>query len=92
MKEKIDILNRGELPIWELGLLELIQRNVKLGRLHFSTDLKEAVDRSLVVFLAVGTPERDDGYADLSQIEAVILRGVHYDRAALDAVLADLER
>lgn len=71
VKEKIDILNRGELPIWELGLLELIQRNVKLGRLHFSTDLKEAVDRSLVVFLAVGTPERDDGYADLSQIEAV---------------------
>ena len=71
VKEKIDILNRGELPIWELGLLELIQRNVKLGRLHFSTDLKAAVDRSLVVFLAVGTPERDDGYADLSQIEAV---------------------
>lgn len=71
VREKIDILNGGELPIWELGLLELIQRNVKLGRLHFSTDLKEAVDRSLVIFLAVGTPERDDGYADLSQIEAV---------------------
>ena len=71
VQEKIDILNRGELPIWEMGLLELIQRNVKLGRLHFSTDLKAAVDRSLVVFLAVGTPERDDGYADLSQIEAV---------------------
>jgi UDPglucose 6-dehydrogenase len=71
VQEKIDILNRGELPIWELGLIELIHRNVKLGRLHFSTDLKAAVDRSLVVFLAVGTPERDDGYADLSQIEAV---------------------
>lgn len=71
VQEKIDILNKGGMPIWELGLIELIQRNVKLGRLHFSTDLKAAVDRSLVVFLAVGTPERDDGYADLSQIEAV---------------------
>ncbi|MBD3401575.1 nucleotide sugar dehydrogenase [candidate division GN15 bacterium] len=71
VKEKIDMLNRGELPIYELGLIELIQRNVKLDRLHFSTNLKEAVERSLVVFLAVGTPEREDGYADLSQIEAV---------------------
>ncbi|MCB2231508.1 UDP-glucose/GDP-mannose dehydrogenase family protein [bacterium] len=71
VKEKIDMLNRGEVPIYELGLGELIQRNVKLDRLHFSTDLKEAVQRSLVIFLAVGTPERPDGYADLSQIEAV---------------------
>ncbi|MDX9857808.1 MAG: UDP-glucose/GDP-mannose dehydrogenase family protein [candidate division Zixibacteria bacterium] len=71
VKEKIDMLNRGEVPIYELGLGELIQRNVKLDRLHFTTDLKQAVDRSLVVFLAVGTPERPDGYADLSQIEAV---------------------
>lgn len=78
IKEKIDMLNRGEVPIYELGLSELIQRNVKLDRLHFSTDLRNAVQRSLVVFLAVGTPERPDGYADLSQIEAVAKEVAQY--------------
>jgi UDPglucose 6-dehydrogenase len=70
-QSKIDMLKRGEVPIYELGLGELIQRNVKLGRLHFSTNLEEAVDRSLVIFLAVGTPEGKEGRADLSQINAV---------------------
>jgi UDPglucose 6-dehydrogenase len=67
-KEKIDTLNKGQLPIYELGLFELIQRNTKLDRLHFSTDLEEAVDRSLVIYLAVGTPEGPDGRHDLSHI------------------------
>jgi UDPglucose 6-dehydrogenase len=67
-KEKIDRLNSGQSPIYEIGLAELIQRNVKLGRLSFSTDLIAAVDRSLVIFLAVGTPEGSGGRPDLSAI------------------------
>ena len=68
---KIKMLKNGQSPIYELGLTELIQRNVKLERLSFSTDLEEAVDRCLVIFLAVGTPEGDGGRADLSQIMEV---------------------
>lgn len=70
-EKKIDLLNRGEIPIYEIGLSDLIRRNVKLGRLHFSTDLEKAVDRSLVIFLAVGTPEGDGGRPDLTQIHEV---------------------
>lgn len=70
-EKKIDLLNRGEVPIYEIGLSDLIRRNVKLERLHFSTDLEKAVDRSLVIFLAVGTPEGDGGRPDLSQIHEV---------------------
>ncbi len=65
---KIDDLNAGRLPIYEPGLLDLIKRNTQLGRLRFTTDLPEAVSRSLVIFLAVGTPELPDGRTDLSQI------------------------
>lgn len=70
-KVKIDRLNRGEVPIYEIGLSEMINRNVKLQRLRFSTDLAAAVDRSLIVFLAVGTPEGDDGRPDLRALHAV---------------------
>ena len=70
-KSKIDMLNNGKVPIYELGLSEMIQRNVKLGRLHFSTNLNEAVNRSLVVFLGVGTPENPDGSANLTYIREV---------------------
>ena len=65
---KIDMLNSGQVPIYEIGLSEIIQRNVKLERLHFSTNLNEAVNRSLVIFIGVGTPEREDGSANLSYI------------------------
>lgn len=71
--EKITVLREGGVPIYELGLRELIERNRKLGRLHFSTDLQSAVDRSLVIFLAVGTPGGEDGRADLSQIKAAAI-------------------
>jgi UDPglucose 6-dehydrogenase len=71
---KIDMLNDGRVPIYELGLSELIQRNVRLERLHFSTDLEQAVDRSLVIFLAVGTPEADGGRPDMSAIESVTVQ------------------
>ena len=67
-KNKIEALKKGEVPIYELGLSDMIQRNLKLERLHFTTDLKDAVKRSLVIFLAVGTPQDKSGKADLRQI------------------------
>jgi UDPglucose 6-dehydrogenase len=71
-EDKIAALKAGKVPIYELGLGELIQKNVKLGRLHFSTDLEEAVGRCLVIFLAVGTPERPDGSVDLGALFEVV--------------------
>jgi UDPglucose 6-dehydrogenase len=68
---KIDALRRGEVPIYEPGLEELIRRNVAEGRLSFSTDLPDAVRKSRVCFIAVGTPENEDGSADLSAVLAV---------------------
>lgn len=70
-KSKIEKLNGGEMPIYEIGLSELVDRNVKRGRLRFSSDLDEAVKRSLVIFIGVGTPENDDGSANLSQVTRV---------------------
>jgi UDPglucose 6-dehydrogenase len=70
-EQKIASLQKGEIPIYEIGLEEIIRRNAKNGRLNFSTDLTLAVQRSLVVFIAVGTPEGADGEPDLSQVEAV---------------------
>ena len=67
-KEKIDRLNAGQTPIYEIGLAEMIQRNVRLQRLRFSIDLPEAVDRSLVIFLAVGTPEAENGRPDMRAV------------------------
>src|SRR5215470_3422934 len=72
---KIDALRRGEVPIYEPGLEELIRRNVAEGRLAFSTDLADAVRKSRVCFIAVGTPENEDGSADLSAVLAVA-RGI----------------
>jgi UDPglucose 6-dehydrogenase len=69
--EKIAALNRGEIPIHEPGLGELVARNVAQGRLAFSYDLKAAVSPAEVVFIAVGTPSRrGDGHADLSYVYA----------------------
>lgn len=65
---KIEMLNRGEVPIYEPGLTELIARNRKDGRLFFTTSLKEALVRADVVFIAVGTPPGEDGSADLSYV------------------------
>ncbi len=70
-KSKIDKLRKDELPIYEPGLLEIIQRNVRAGRLVFTTELAEAVADSLVIFLAVGTPPAPDGSADLSAVLSV---------------------
>ncbi len=67
-RDKIERLSRGEIPIYEPGLNEMVPRNVAEERLHFSTDLADAVRRSDVVFIAVGTPQDEDGSADLSHV------------------------
>lgn len=69
--DKIDRLRRSEVPIYEPGLSELIRRNVAHQRLFFQTDLADAVRRSLVCFIAVGTPEGNDGQADLKAVMEV---------------------
>ena len=69
-ERKIERLRQGEIPIFEPGLEELILKNVEDGRLSFTTDLGDAVKRSLICFVAVGTPPGPDGHADLSAIEA----------------------
>jgi UDPglucose 6-dehydrogenase len=68
---KVAMLKRNEMPIYEPGLDALVDRNVKAGRLEFTTDLTGAVERALVVFIAVGTPQGDDGRADLSFVREV---------------------
>src|ERR1700733_14969778 len=65
---RIERLRRGEIPFHEPGLSDLVQRNARQGRLVFTTDTAEAVRDAEVVFLAVGTPSRPDGAADLSYL------------------------
>ena len=67
-KDKIDKLNRGIIPIYEPGLEDLVHRNVKAGRLFFSTDLTESLNDVEMLFIAVGTPPGEDGSADLSYV------------------------
>jgi UDPglucose 6-dehydrogenase len=66
---KVDRLREGVMPIYEPGLDQLVEKNARAGRLCFTTDLESAVGQSLVVFLAVGTPPREDGSADLRHVE-----------------------
>jgi len=68
---KVARLRSGEIPIYEPGLNELVPRNVAEERLRFTTDLPEAVRQSEVLFIAVGTPENEDGSADLKHVLAV---------------------
>jgi len=69
--DKIAGLKDGAVPIYEPGLTEMVKHNQKLGRLHFTTDLKYGVDNSLIIFLGVGTPSAPDGSADISAVLAV---------------------
>jgi len=69
---KIDRLRRGEVPIYEPGLEELVTRNVRAGRLRFTTDTAAAIADAEIVFLAVGTPPSADGSADLTALWKVI--------------------
>lgn len=67
--EKISLLKKGGIPIYEIGLEEIVQRNVREGRLRFTSDLKEAIQASEVVFMGVGTPpDPVTGHADLSYV------------------------
>ena len=74
-QKKIDNLHQGILPIYEPGLEEMVSRNVDKGRLHFSTNLAEAITDCDVAFIAVGTPPGEDGSADLKYVLAVA-RGI----------------
>jgi UDPglucose 6-dehydrogenase len=69
---KIEQLNQGKIPIYEPGLTELVVRNAAAGRLHFTTQLAAPVRDSQLVYLAVGTPQSDDGSADLTALRAVV--------------------
>jgi len=71
IEEKITLLQQGGIPIYEPGLETMVERNAKAGRLQFTTDLATAVRESLVVFIAVGTPQGNDGRADLSFVREV---------------------
>ena len=66
--EKIEALKKGVIPIYESGLEEMVNRNVKAGRLHFTTSLESCLNEVDVVFSAVGTPPDEDGSADLSYV------------------------
>ena len=69
--DRVLMLQAGHLPIYEPGLEEMVARNVSDGRLSFTTDLPGTVRRSVIVFIAVGTPPKTDGQTDLSAVEAV---------------------
>jgi UDPglucose 6-dehydrogenase len=70
-EKKISSLKKGLIPFYEPGLDELVKRNLKQGRLIFTTKIGKAVESSLVIFIAVGTPRRGDGSADLKYVDEV---------------------
>ncbi|MDD2623747.1 MAG: 3-hydroxyacyl-CoA dehydrogenase NAD-binding domain-containing protein, partial [Candidatus Riflebacteria bacterium] len=67
-EKKIENLKNGIIPIYEPGLDTLVKRNVEEERLTFTTNLEEAIDKSLLLFIAVGTPPGEDGSADLTYV------------------------
>lgn len=73
-EKKINDLHNGKIPIYEPGLDKIVEKNVNANRLHFTTDINSAVEQALVVFLAVGTPPKEDGSPDMS----------YYQQAAKD--------
>src|SRR5262245_62176545 len=70
-ERKVATLEEGKLPIYEPGLLELVQRNRREGRLLFTTSLPEGIREARCIFIAVGTPQGQDGSADLSALWSV---------------------
>ena len=70
-QEKIAMLKAGKIPIYEMGLEEIVHRNMEENRLSFSGNLGEGIKGAQVIFIGVGTPPREDGSADLQHVEAV---------------------
>ena len=70
-QNKIERLKAGEIPIYEPGLESLVKQNVAKGRLHFSHDVPKSIQNADIIFVAVGTPQRSNGEANLSAIESV---------------------
>lgn len=66
--QKIEKLRNGIIPIYEPGLEDIVQKNIKAGRLHFETDLTNVLDEVEIIFSAVGTPPDEDGSADLKYV------------------------
>jgi len=80
-KQKIEKMKQGQSPIYEPGLDELMRKNIELGRLHFTTDYKQGFVEAEVIYIAVGTPQKEDGSADLTYIEQVAKAiGEHIER------------
>lgn len=71
-KEKIENLNKGISPIYEQGIYDYLDRNLKSKRLRFSADIGKSIRESDVIFIGVGTPSKENGEADLSQVESVV--------------------
>ena len=69
--KRIARLEKGDVPFYEPGITELVAKGIREGRISFTTDVAKAVDKALVIFIAVGTPPRADGSADLSYVEEV---------------------
>jgi UDPglucose 6-dehydrogenase len=98
--KKIEILNGGGVPIHEPGLLEMVTRNRKAGRISFTTDIKSAVQFGEVLFIAVGTPPDEDGSADLKYVTAAATNIGRYmedfkivvDKSTVPVGTADLVR
>src|SRR5918911_2680510 len=78
---KVERLKQGEIPIYEPGLAELVERH--RDRLHFSTDIADALKHARLLFVAVGTPPTYSGDADLSAVNKVVAAMPHSDRHAL---------
>ncbi len=82
-RQRIENIHRGVLPIYEEGLEELVRKNLAAGRLHFTLDISAAVEGAEILFIAVGTPAKEDGEADLSQVIMVaedlvtVMKGYH---------------
>jgi UDPglucose 6-dehydrogenase len=69
--DKVAALQRGDIPIYEPGLAEMVEQNARDGRLIFTTDAEKGIDHGRVIFIAVNTPSSDDGASDLSSVRAV---------------------
>lgn len=82
--EKVEMLNQGKAPIYEPGLSEMLQRNIALNRISFTTDPAKAVAHGELIFIAVGTPPSNDGSADLRAVKTVAKEiGTHINQYAL---------